>query len=210
MTPTYVMRPMRLEDIPQVVILDRLSFAMPWSVKTYQFELNNHETSHLVALEAHENAPEPVHGVRGLIQRLRGSNSSGMVAGYGGCWLIAGEAHISTIAVHPEFRGRGLGEVLLVGMLGRAMHLGGEYSVLEVRENNLTAQALYEKYEYQVIGRRPGYYRDNNEDALLMEVRPLDETYRQRFDERVAALQQRVTYMDQFSSPGKAQRRKSS
>ena len=110
----------------------------------------------------------------------------GEVIGYGGCWLIAGEAHISTIAVHPAHRGKGLGELLLASMLKCAIRLGGEYSVLEVRESNATAQALYRKYEYMVIGRRRQYYRDNGEDALLMEARPLDSAYYQRIEARLA------------------------
>jgi len=69
--------------------------------------------------------------------------------------LIAGEAHISTIAVHPTFA-PGACELLLVSMLRRAILLEGEYSVLEVRATNSTAQALYEKYEYKVVGRRKG------------------------------------------------------
>jgi ribosomal-protein-alanine N-acetyltransferase len=113
------------------------------------------------------------HSLHALLQRLRGtSKPAPTLAGYGGCWLIAGESHVSTLAVHPAYRGRGLGEALLVGMLRRAINLGGEYSVLEVRVSNLTAQALYRKYEYETIGRRGAIYRDNGEDAFLMEVRP--------------------------------------
>jgi ribosomal-protein-alanine N-acetyltransferase len=125
--------------------------------------------------------------------------STGTVVGYGGCWLIAGEAHISTIAVHPDYRGKGLGELLLIGMLQRALNLGGEYSVLEVRVSNEPAQALYRKHEYVIVGRRTGYYRDNGEDAYLMEVRPLDEGYQQRLTERTLALRQRINFVDQFT-----------
>jgi len=121
------------------------------------------------------------------------------VIGYGGCWLIAGEAHISTIAVHPDHRGQGLGELLLASMLKRAIRLGGEYSVLEVRESNEAAQALYRKYEYTVIGRRRQYYRDNGEDALLMEARPLDGAYYRRIEARLAALSGRVHFDDRFT-----------
>ncbi|MBI5957777.1 MAG: ribosomal protein S18-alanine N-acetyltransferase [Chloroflexi bacterium] len=206
MTPTYLTRHMRLEDIPQVVSIDRLSFSSPWSPNTYQFEVNNRETSHLVVIEVHEAGFAPVNGLRGLVQRLLRPKTAPLLAGYGGCWLIAGEAHISTIAVHPDFRGRGLGELLLTNMLQRAMNLDGEYSVLEVRASNRTAQALYEKYEYKVVGRRKGYYRDDGEDALLMEVRPFDEAYRQRFAAHVAALSKRVTYHDQFTRQSKAEK----
>ncbi|MBN2305828.1 MAG: ribosomal protein S18-alanine N-acetyltransferase [Anaerolineae bacterium] len=195
----YVMRPMRLEDIPQVVQIDRDSFPTPWSAKTYQFELANRNTSQLVVVEARENTDTSPDGLRAMWQRLRGIQVNGQLAGYGGCWLIAGEAHISTIAVHPNFRGKGLGELLLAGMLQRSIHRGGEYSVLEVRESNTLAQNLYHKYEYQVNGRRKGYYRDNGEDALLMEARPLDSGYHERLKQRLAALRERVPYIDKFS-----------
>jgi len=206
MIPFYRVRHMLLEDIPQVVAIDRASFSSPWSANTYQFEINNRETSHLVVLEVSAVHAQPARGLMGLLHRLRNSKSTAAIIGYGGCWLIAGEAHISTIAVHPDYRGRGLGELLLASMLQRAINLDGEYSVLEVRVTNTSAQALYLKYEYQVVGRRKGYYRDNAEDALLMEARPLDAAYQQRLKQRVAALAQRVPYTDEFthqSKPGK-------
>lgn len=197
MTQPYIMRHMRLEDIPQVVQVDELSFPTPWSARTYQFEITNRETSHLIVLEATGGSSGQQGGLRTLFQRLRAPKTSTIV-GYGGCWLIAGEAHISTIAVHPAYRGRNLGELLLAGMLSRAVRLDAEYSVLEVRVSNSPAQALYRKYEYEVTGVRRGYYRDNGEDAYLMEVRPLDEAYRARLQERVTAIRQQVSFIDQF------------
>lgn len=197
-----MMRHMRLEDIPQVVQVDELSFPTPWSARTYQFEITNRETSHLVVLEAPGVDAGQPGGLRTFFQRLRGPKTTGgVIVGYGGCWLIAGEAHISTIAVHPAYRGRNLGELLLVGMLARAVRLEAEYSVLEVRVSNSPAQALYRKYEYEVTGVRRGYYRDNGEDAYLMEVRPLDAAYRTRLQERISALRQQVSFIDQFTTP---------
>lgn len=202
MTPLYLMRHMRLEDIPQVVQLDELSFPTPWSARTYEFEIINRDTSHLIVLEALNQTASTSTRWRTVFQRLiksKPSESSGAIVGYGGCWLIAGEAHISTIAVHPDYRGRGLGELLLAGMLQRAMTLNGDYSVLEVRVSNETAQALYRKYGYKTVGRRRGYYRDNAEDAFLMEVRPLDEDYQQQLTERLNLLRERVPYIDHFT-----------
>jgi ribosomal-protein-alanine N-acetyltransferase len=195
----YVLRHMRLDDVPQVAEIDQISFSLPWSARTYEFEIANRDTSQMVVLEIPDQNPARPGRLRGVVQRLLGFGMPGLIVGYGGCWLIAGEAHISTIAVRPDARGQGLGELLLVGMLQRGIHLGGEYSVLEVRAGNLTAQSLYEKYEYRVAGLRKGYYRDNGEDALIMEVRPLDEAYRQRLDQRLEALRQRVQYVDQFT-----------
>jgi len=199
MTMTFVLRHMRMEDIPQVVAIDRASFPTPWSSSTYKFEISNRDTSHMVVLETHESNSASGRGLWGFVHRLRGMPTTNQVIGYGGCWLIAGEAHISTIAVLPEFRGRGLGELLLAGMLQCAINLRSEYSILEVRESNASAQALYRKYEYRVVGRRRGYYRDNNEDALLMEARPLDAAFQQRLADRLAALSTRVPYVDRFT-----------
>jgi ribosomal-protein-alanine N-acetyltransferase len=203
-TPTYLLRHMRLEDIPQVVRIDEVSFPSSWSPRTYQFEISNRDTSQMIVLEMPNLAPRQAGGWRSMVQRLLSPGVPDVIIGYGGCWLIAGEAHISTIAVHPDFRGQGLGELLLVGMLQRGIYLGGVYSVLEVRASNLTAQALYRKYEYKVVGRRKAYYRDNSEDALLMEVRPLDGAYQQRLAHRVAALQERLSYTDHFTRYNKA------
>ncbi|NLX10040.1 MAG: ribosomal protein S18-alanine N-acetyltransferase [Chloroflexi bacterium] len=201
MRPTYVLRHMRVEDIPQVLEIDALSFPSPWSARTYQFEISNHDTSYLSVLETTSESTPPTNRWQRMFRWLRGSQPSaeGRIVGYAGCWLIAGEAHISTIAVHPGYRGKGLGEVLLAGMLRRSLRLGGEYSVLEVRTSNAVAQALYRKYEYEISGVRRNYYRDNNEDAYLMEVRPLDVGYHARFGQRYEALRQRVAFADRFT-----------
>jgi ribosomal-protein-alanine N-acetyltransferase len=201
MTSPVIMRPMRAEDIPQVVAIDRESFPTPWSSRTYAFEIENNATSQMVVLEVPAAPPTDSNGLGAMFRRLLHGDTPSDIAiiGYGGCWLIAGEAHISTIAVHPAYRGKGLGELLLSGMLQRALNLGGEYSVLEVRVSNEPAQALYRKYEYAIVGRRPGYYRDNGEDAFLMEVRPLNTAYQQRLAERTHALRQRVDFVDQFT-----------
>jgi ribosomal-protein-alanine N-acetyltransferase len=194
-----LVRPMRLSDIEQVVQIDRVSFSTPWSANAYRFELTNRDTSHLVVLELLAPASRPERRWRWLLRPFARQSLAGQLLGYGGCWLIAGEAHISTIAVRPDYRGQGLGELLLASMLKRAIQLHGEYSVLEVRESNTTAQALYRKYEYRVVGRRRHYYRDDGEDALLMELRPLDAAYAQRLDVRWQQLASRIRFEDRFT-----------
>lgn len=197
MMPSVVLRPMTLDDIDHVVAIDRESFTTPWSANAYRFEVTNRDTSHLVVVELNNNAS--ARGLRRTWWPFGRSGPPGEVIGYGGCWLISGEAHISTIAVHPDHRRQGLGELLLASMLKRTIRLGGEYSVLEVRESNEAAQALYRKYEYAVIGRRKRYYRDDGEDALLMEARPLDNAYSQRVERRLAALAGRIQFEDRFN-----------
>ena len=192
---SYHLRYMRLEDIPQVVEIDRLSFPMPWAARSYVFEIKDNNAGHMIVVEALPQPPA-IGGLKGVFKRLTAPTVAPVITGYGGFWLIEGEAHVSTIAVHPDYRGRGLGEVLLAGMLSRGMALKAEYSVLEVRVSNESALNLYRKYEYQVVGQRKNYYRDNNEDAYLMHLAPLDEAYKARFAERLNSLHAHVSYGD--------------
>ncbi len=203
MSEHYTLRYMRIEDVPQVVEVDRLSFPSPWPARSYAFEINDNASSHMLAVEENGGGRH-AGGWRGMLQRLGGQTPpSALIVGYAGLWLIEGEAHVSTIAVHPHQRGRGLGEVLLSGMLMRAVTLGGDYSVLEVRVSNESAQALYRKYGYEVVGRRKNYYRDNGEDAFLMHLAPLDDAYRARLYALANALHQRLAFVDQLPQTDK-------
>jgi ribosomal-protein-alanine N-acetyltransferase len=186
---------MRLSDIPQVVEVDRLSFPSPWSARSYVFEVSDNKAGHMIVLDAMPETP-PARGLRGMFQRLSGQNPQSTIVGYGGFWLIDGEAHVSTLAIHPDYRGRGLGGVLLAGMLSRGIALEAEYSVLEVRVSNECAISLYRQYEYEIVGRRKNYYRDNDEDAFLMHLAPLDEAYQARLAARLDRLRGRVAFTD--------------
>jgi [ribosomal protein S18]-alanine N-acetyltransferase len=88
--------------------------------------------------------------------------------GYCGYWLILDEAHITTIAVHPSYRGNSLGEIQLLQMLERCMGQTVHWITLEVRVSNYSAQNLYYKYGFRSAGLRHKYYQDNHEDALIM------------------------------------------
>jgi ribosomal-protein-alanine N-acetyltransferase len=96
------------------------------------------------------------------------------VIGFAGYWFIIDEAHISTLAVHPDWRGRGMGQVLLRALLREAAWRGALSATLEVRRGNRVAQRLYERHGFAVVGRRLGYYSDNGEDALLMTTHEFD------------------------------------
>jgi ribosomal-protein-alanine N-acetyltransferase len=143
----YATRDMRPEDIPAVMEIDGVSFPNPWPENVYLFELRENHAAHLLVL-AHRD--------------------SGTIVGFVGYWLVVDEAHISTFAIHPEYRKRGLGGVLLAGMLRDAVARGAVSALLEVRAGNRDAQALYARFAFNNVGRRHGYYRDNGEDALLM------------------------------------------
>lgn len=172
--------PMVLEDIPRVLEIDQLSFPLPWSPTSYRYELTQNPNSHFwvaVATGAARPAAAAARPAGGLVRLMpnrwfrapepAAAASRNLVA-YGGFWFIIDEAHISTIAVHPDWRGRRVGERLLVGMLEKALDLGAVTATLEVRVSNDRAQSLYRKYHFEVVGRRKHYYRDNGEDALLM------------------------------------------
>jgi ribosomal-protein-alanine N-acetyltransferase len=195
MNANYTLRYMRLDDIAPVTEIDKLSFPTPWAPRSYAFEVAENKAGHMILLEETPSATSG-KGLLHIIQRLSGQPTPATIAGYGGFWLIDGELHVSTIAVHPDYRGRGLGEVLLAGMLSRGMALKADYSVLEVRVSNQRALNLYYKYEYKIVSQRKNYYRDNNEDAYLMQLDALDEAYKSRFAERINRLCERVPYSD--------------
>jgi ribosomal-protein-alanine N-acetyltransferase len=149
---------MALADLPAVLEIDRLSFPTPSKAHLYQHELAENRLAHYQVLVCRKDGRE-------------------VVLGHAGYWLLADEAHISTIAVRPDCRGRGLGELLLLNLLLEAYKLQAAIATLEVRRGNRVAQALYEKYRFELVGERRGYYRDTGEDALLMTV-VLDAEYR--------------------------------
>jgi ribosomal-protein-alanine N-acetyltransferase len=148
----YRLRPMVVADIPAVLAIDRLSFPTPATERLYVNELTDNQLAHYQVLVKTE---------------LEGGET---VVGYAGFWLIAGEVHVSTIAVHPDERGRGRGEWLLLNLLLLACELDSLLVTLEVRPSNAAAQALYRTYRFQEVGLRRRYYRDTGEDALLMTV----------------------------------------
>ncbi|MGD8603004.1 MAG: ribosomal protein S18-alanine N-acetyltransferase [Anaerolineales bacterium] len=149
-------RPMTMDDIPVVVAIDRMSFPNPWPERSYIYELQYNPSSRLFVAEIQED------------DDLR-------VVGFIGFWFVIDEAHISTVAVHPDFRGYKLGDRLLARALSTAKQMGGCLVSLEVRESNLVAQGLYNKYGFRQVGRRKSYYRDNNEDAIIMSLDDLSQ-----------------------------------
>lgn len=196
---TLTLRYMQTADIPQVALIDTLSFDTPWSVRSFAYEVNESTYSHMVVLEY--AVPQHTRRWRGLFQRLVGQpDAQRQVVGFGGLWNIAGEGHISTIATHPDWRGRSFGEILLAGMVRRALVLEAEYVVLEVRVSNAVAQNLYQKYEFRTVDVKPKYYRNNNEDAYDMRLDLTDEAMIARFDRRFEDLRARVPFVDGFTT----------
>ena len=194
---TLTLRYMRLPDIPEVTVIDQHSFDPAWSARSYQFEISESTYSYMVALEFEDAKLIP--GWRRLVPGLNGGSDNRRIVGYGGLWNIMDEAHISTIATHPEYRGRGWGEILLAGMIRRAMRLEAEYMVLEVRVSNTVAQNLYLKYGFKTVGTKPKYYHNNGEDAYDMRLNLDHRYYRAHFEERYAKLIEQHDLIDQYS-----------
>jgi len=143
-------RKMTLEDVPTVLVLDQISFSLPWPERSFRFELTENMASRCWVAE-----------VDGRVV--------GMVVG----WLLVDEMHIATIATHPEYRRQGIASKLLLHTLLKSMDEGARTSFLEVRESNQAAQEMYLKFGYEKTGRRKRYYRDNDEDAILMLLKSL-------------------------------------
>ena len=194
---SLILRYMRLPDIPEVTVIDQLSFDPAWSARSYQFEVSESTYSYMVVLEHGDEKPKA--GWRRLVPGLNGARiDRQQIVGYGGLWNIMDEAHISTIATHPDFRGRGWGEILLAGMIRRAIKLEADYVVLEVRVSNITAQNLYHKYGFKTVATKPKYYHNNNEDAYEMRLNLDNRYYRAHFEERYAKLVAQHELIDQY------------
>ncbi len=168
--PPYQVEPMQWEDVPQVMAIERKSFTLPWSEYTYRHELLDNRNAHyFVARRLDGRIPnKPLSRWARFMKRKREEKAP--IVGYGGFWIVIDEAHISTIASDAQWRGQGIGELMLLAMIERSIELGAHEVTLEVRVSNTVAQNLYHKYGFVEVGRRPGYYRDNNEDANLMTV----------------------------------------
>lgn len=158
----YRIDQMGVSDLDQVIKIEQLAFSTPWPVSAYRYELTQNDLSTYFVLCQRTNQARPGKLLRAWRERRPG------ILAYGGFWCIVDEAHISTIAVHPEYRGRGLGEMMLVGLIDAALMLQTREVTLEVRVSNSVAQNLYRKYRFEQVGRRKQYYHDNNEDALIM------------------------------------------
>lgn len=160
----FLVEPMTLADVDQVMEIEQIAFSAPWSARAYRYEITENENSTMLVVRP---APEPDSLLARAARRL-GLSTPGPVLGYGGFWLLVDEAHIATLAVHPRWRGQGLGELLLLSLLERGAKRGAQRATLEVRVSNQIAQGLYHKLGFEIVSRRKRYYADNDEDAYIM------------------------------------------
>jgi len=203
----YSVTPMRVEDVTAVTAIERMVFSLPWSANAFTYELRNNPSSEYLVLRYLPWAGK-LHGTAALlrpVQRLlKPARNDLALLGYGGFWMMVEEAHICTLAVRPEWRGRGLGELLLASLIERALERRAEVLTLEARVSNQTAQSLYAKYGFRTVGRRKGYYSDNGEDALIMTTDSIvSPAYQHRYHELMDALYERL--VSQPSQPPAAE-----
>ncbi|WP_027410629.1 ribosomal protein S18-alanine N-acetyltransferase [Anoxybacteroides tepidamans] len=140
-------RSMILDDIDGVLEIEKASFTLPWSREAFYNELVHNQYAKYIVME-----------------------HDGRIIGYCGMWVVIDEAHITNVAVLPEYRGKKLGEALMRTMMETAKQLGAVTMTLEVRVSNHVAQSLYRKLGFLNGGIRKQYYPDNQEDALVMWV----------------------------------------
>ena len=138
-------REMRQMDLDRIVEIENKVFSPPWSREAFLLELT-----------------------KNLLAKYLVGMVDGKVVGYGGIWLIIDEGHITNIAVDEGYRGLGVGDRILKGLIQLCTDRGLRAITLEVRKSNEVAKSLYKKYGFKEYGIRPKYYADNNEDAIIM------------------------------------------
>lgn len=184
------LKPLTAEQLTAAVELDHLCFGGLWTKSGYERELDS-PNSQLLILEAHQrNAECRMQNVEGRGQEVEGSPhekisppgtninvsaslrpcvpTSPPLIGLGCFWSILEEAHITILAVHPDWRRQGLGQLLLYALLKDATRRQLERATLEVKPSNQAALSLYRKFGFLEAGRRRSYYQDTGEDALIL------------------------------------------
>ncbi len=136
---------MRRGDIAAVHEIERMSFRTPWPSHAFEQELASNRLARYLVVRVAER-----------------------LVAFAGLWLMADEAHVTTFAVHPDWRRRGIAQRLMVALLDLGLEIGAQRMTLEVRAGNQAAQALYRRFGFIDVGRRPRYYTDDDEDALIM------------------------------------------
>ena len=138
------LRQMREEDVMRVWELEKICFITPWSYNSLLGELSNDVAYYTVA------------------------RVNGKVVGYAGMWVMFDEAHMTNIAVDPEYRKQGIARKMILALMKEGLRRGAERMTLEVRENNHSAQRLYASLDFAFAGIRKRYYTDTGENALIL------------------------------------------
>ena len=153
-------KPLTVEQLPEIVDLDRNCFGGLWSLQSYQKEIDNPNSTLLVL-----TIPS---GKQSFTSISVENFPTEKIIGIGCYWAILEEAHITMLAVQPDYQSKGLGQFLLYNLLLDAANRNLERTTLEVREFNLIALSLYEKFGFKRAGIRKGYYQKTGENAVIL------------------------------------------
>jgi ribosomal-protein-alanine N-acetyltransferase len=206
----YIIRAMENGDLAQVTEIDREAFPTQWPPANYRQEMKNQLAHYIVVIDDTRTVTEtatkpPKKRFRlkaWLAPWLKSGDSDNetppsytrqYIIGFSGIWMMADEAHITNIAVSEAYRGRGIGELLLIATIDLARELKASSMTLEVRASNTVAQNLYSKYGFEKAGIRKGYYLDNREDAILMSAENINSAaFRSHMQELREALARKL------------------
>jgi ribosomal-protein-alanine N-acetyltransferase len=148
-------RRMRVDDLDEVMVIEKAAFRHPWSTELFRRELEHDWSTILVMVEP---LPLPAPG----------KTANERVLGFIIFWLVHDEVHILNVAVAPEARRRGIARTLMTEAEKRAYAANAALMTLEVRRSNTSALDLYREFDYRAVGVRPNYYVDEGEDAIVM------------------------------------------
>jgi len=192
----FLLRPMEPGDVPRVAAIDRISFPTPWPPSAFRSELKRASSTYLVLLRCGGSDSSSDQGQsQPWFRRLLGRSDADRIVGYVGFRVQSGRGHLTTIALIPDWRGRSLGEFLLVVALERMASADVGRVTLEMRPSNDVAYRLYRKHDFEVVEYRRGYYRDG-EDAWVMAAELADEASRRGLEKRGKKIRRRLDGQD--------------
>lgn len=148
--------------------LDQLCFGGLWTRSGYEQELNSPNSRLLILETQHSWDKPPLEPPVDSRDLPPPSPLSNRLIGLACYWSILEEAHITILAIHPDYQNQGLGQFLLYALLKDAKERQLEWATLEVKPSNHTALSVYDKFNFIPVGRRPGYYQNTGEDALIL------------------------------------------
>ncbi|MCL1809102.1 MAG: ribosomal protein S18-alanine N-acetyltransferase [Clostridiales bacterium] len=134
-----------ISDVKPLADMDRICFSRPWSEQSFHEEIARNRLARYIVAEL-----------------------DGEMAGYAGVWVILDEGHITNVAVHPDFRRKGIAKALICSLVDLSVREGVRMFTLEVQESNKNAISLYKHTGFKVHGKRKEYYEDDHEDAIIM------------------------------------------
>lgn len=194
------LKPLTAQYLSAVVELDKLCFGGLWTRSGYERELESPNSQLLIleaAIDTGSSGAEN-HSSEGLTQNAVTAADletapivQNALIGLGCYWSILEEAHITILAVHPDYQRQGLGQLLLYALLRDAKQRKLEWATLEVKPSNQAALSLYHKFGFILCGRRRRYYKDTGEDALILWRGGLQ---KQDFEETLANCYQQIKH----------------